>query len=118
MGRIDRADETKDGLIIYDYKTGKAPSRTEKRDIDQLYIYQWAAQEHLKEKVVGLKYWYLKEKDNQFLDEELASDEDIAKLKAELLSIMNRVVETIKYDRFKEEHKRAKEHKCDFEYLE
>ena len=118
VGRIDRADETKDGLIIYDYKTGKAPSRTEKRDIDQLYIYQWAAQEHLKEKVVGLKYWYLKEKDNQFLDEELASDEDIAKLKAELLSIMNRVVETIKYDRFKEEHKRAKEHKCDFEYLE
>jgi RecB family exonuclease len=118
VGRIDRADETANGLIIYDYKTGKAPSRTEKRDIDQLYIYQMAAQEHLKEKVVGLKYWYLKEKQDQFLEEELASGEEIGKLKEELLSLMNRVVDTIKYDKFKEEHESAKEHKCDFENLE
>ncbi len=118
VGRIDRADEQDGGLVIYDYKTGKAPNRSEKRDLDQLYIYQWAAQEYLKEKVSGLKYWYLKEPVNQFLEEDLASEKDIIKLKQELLTIMNRVVETIKYDRFKEEHKKAKEHKCEFEDLE
>lgn len=118
VGRIDRADEQDNGLIIYDYKTGKAPKKSEKRDLDQLYIYQWAAQEYLKEKVSALKYWYLKETDDQFFPEELASDEDIVKLKQELLTIMNRVVETVKYDNFKEEHKKAKEHKCEFEDLE
>ncbi|HYV33688.1 MAG TPA: ATP-dependent DNA helicase, partial [Candidatus Limnocylindria bacterium] len=118
VGRIDRIDESDNGLIIYDYKTGKMPSRTEKRDIEQLYIYQMAAQEYLKEKVTLLKYWYIKEKTNPFLEEELASANDIIKLKEELLGLMNRVVETIKYDRFKEEHQQAKDHKCDFETLE
>ncbi len=118
VGRIDRADQSREGIIIYDYKTGKAPSRTEKRDIDQLYIYQWAAQEYLNEKVVGLKYWYLKEKQDYFLEEELATQEELEKLKNELLSIMHRIVDTIKFDRFKEAHKHSKDHKCDFEYLE
>jgi DNA helicase-2/ATP-dependent DNA helicase PcrA len=118
VGRIDRADKTPQGLVIYDYKTGKLPKRSEKKDIDQLYIYQWAAQEYLKEKVAGLKYWYLQEKQKQFLEEELAPNEEVVKLKQELLELMNRVVETIKYDRFKEEHKTAGEHKCEFEDLE
>lgn len=118
VGRIDRADETPEGLLIYDYKTGKAPKRSEKRDIDQLYIYQWAAEEYLKEKVCGLKYWYLREKTEQFLEEELAGAEKISSLKIELTSLMNRITETIQHNLFKEEHKKAKEHKCDFELLE
>lgn len=118
VGRIDRADKTPQGLVIYDYKTGRLPKKSEKKDIDQLYIYQWAAQEYLKEKVIDLRYWYLQEKHKQFLTEELASAEDVVKLKHELLELMHRVVETIKFDRFKEEHKKTREHKCEFEDLE
>jgi DNA helicase-2/ATP-dependent DNA helicase PcrA len=118
VGRIDRADETPEGLVIYDYKTGKAPKRTEKRDIDQLYIYQWAAEEYLKEKVSGLKYWFLRENKDQFITEELANEQEISELKQGLLNLMERITQTIKYDLFKEEHKKTKEHKCDFINLE
>ena len=117
VGRIDRADSTPDGLLIYDYKTGKLPKKTEKRDLDQLYIYQWAAQEHLKEKVGGLKYWYLNSAE-QFLEEPLASPEELIKLKSELHNLMDKIVETVRYDRFAEEHARAKDHACDFAQLE
>ncbi len=117
VGRIDRADLNDQGLIIYDYKTGKLPKKSGKKDIDQLYIYQWAAQKYLKEKVVGLKYWYLQEKQKLFLEEELATPDDVIKLKQELLELMRLVVETIKFDRFKEEHKKVAEHKCEFENL-
>lgn len=116
VGRIDRADETKDGIIIYDYKTGKTPKKNEKKDIDQLYIYQWAAEEYLKEKVAGLKYWYLKE--NSFIVEDLADKEEIGKLKKELLELMDRIVDTIKYDTFKQAHLKTKPHDCQFEMLE
>lgn len=118
VGRIDRADLVDGGLLIYDYKTGKLPKKSDKKDIDQLYIYQWAAQEYLKERVVGLKYWYLQETKQPFLEEELSSPEGVLKLKQELLELMNRVVETIKFDRFKEEQKKTKEHKCEFLDLE
>ena len=118
VGRIDRADLTDGGLLIYDYKTGKLPKKSEKKDIDQLYIYQWAAQEYLKEKVVGLKYWYLQETVQPFLEETPATAEDIIKLKQELLDLMNRVVQTVKFDSFSEEHKKTKDHKCEFEVLE
>lgn len=118
VGRIDRADSQDDGLIIYDYKTGKTPNRSEKKDLDQLYIYQIAAQEYLKEKVIALKYWYLKEKENFFIEEKLATEKEISKLKQELLGLMNRVVETIKFDKFKEEHKNSKNHFCEFENLD
>ena len=118
VGRIDRADEDGKGLIIYDYKTGATPKKSEKKDIDQLHIYQWAVQEYLKEKVAVLKYWYLKDKENQFLTEELADTKQIAQLKGELLGIMHKVRETIKHDLFKEEHKNTKSHNCDFEHLE
>jgi DNA helicase-2/ATP-dependent DNA helicase PcrA len=118
VGRIDRADEAPEGLIIYDYKTGKKPRKSEKRDIDQLYIYQWAAQEYLKEKVSGLKYWFLRENEEQFLTEELADSEKINELKKELLSLMDKITKTIKFDLFKEEHEKCKDHNCEFEYLE
>ncbi len=118
VGRIDRADDSKEGLIIYDYKTGKQPKKNGKKEIDQLYVYQWAAQEYLKEKVVGLKYWYLSEKNGGFHEEELASSEEIEDLKKELLSLMLKIRETIKYDLFKEIHKNSPSHECEFLDLE
>ena len=80
VGKIDRADESDLGLVVIDYKTGKTPKilpRTQrgtgaKTDLDQLFVYQWAAEELLKQKVAALKYWYLK--DDQFKEEELADE--------------------------------------------
>jgi len=116
VGKIDRADETPAGLAIIDYKTGKAPKN--KTDIDQLHIYQWACQELLKQKVGSLKYWYLQSENDGFKEEELATTEEITDLKKRLSSTIEDIIETIKYDRFKELHAKIKDHKCEFEDLE
>jgi hypothetical protein len=115
-GKIDRADFTKDGLTILDYKTGKTPKKTDKKDLDQLYIYQWAAQEFLEEKVVGLKYWYLQEP--AFVEEELAKPEKIESLKEGLLEAMEKIVHTTKFDLFYEEDLKIANHDCEFRHLE
>ncbi len=117
-GKIDRADLLQDGrIMILDYKTSeKVPKKTDKDDLDQLYIYQWAAQEHLNEKVGGLAYWYLDE--NKFVQEEVAPEEKIAKLKNDLLETIEKIIYTIKYDLFKQEHDKLHDHHCEFENLE
>ncbi len=117
-GKIDRADLTASkGLEIVDYKTSeKIPKKTDKDNLDQLYVYQWAAQEFFGEKVTALKYWYLNE--NKFLEEEPAGDAELEQLKVRLLENIHRIVETIKYDKFKEAHDHAKEHNCEYEGLE
>lgn len=116
-GKIDRADISDGGLEIIDYKTSaKIPSKNDKDDLDQLRIYQWAAQEYLGEKVNNMCYWYLQ--DNKFLPEAVASKEEIEDLKKKLLTTIETIVETIKYDRFKELHQQTKEHKCVYEDLE
>ncbi len=115
VGKIDRADQLKNGLSIIDYKTGKTPKS--KGDIDQLYVYQWAAQEFLGEKVAWLKYWYLQ--DNHYATENLASEKEISTLKDRLLKIIEKIIDTIKYDKFKELHEKStKKHECEFENLE
>jgi DNA helicase-2/ATP-dependent DNA helicase PcrA len=114
VGKIDRGDEKEKGLEIIDYKTGKVPKS--KNDIDQLYVYQWAAQEYLNEKVISLKYWYLQE--NNFFEESPANSKQIAALKQKLLEIMSRIIHTTKYNLFKQEHTSLKDHKCEFETLE
>lgn len=113
-GKIDRADQTPQGVEILDYKTGK--TQKNKKDLDQLYIYQWAAEEYLQEKVTGLKYWYLQE--NVFIKEDLASPEEIAALKDRLLATIEKIVYVTKHDLFKEEHAKVHNHKCQFEFLE
>jgi DNA helicase-2/ATP-dependent DNA helicase PcrA len=115
-GKIDRADQEQNGVVIYDYKTGKKPKKTDKKDIDQLYIYQWAMEEYFQKKVVGLKYWYLQEQG--FAEEELASPEKIEKLKQELLETMEKIVHTTKYDLFKELDLKKQGHECKFRHLE
>ena len=117
VGKIDRADKSDGGLMIIDYKTGKVPKT--KKDIDQLYVYQWAAQDFLREKVNRLKYWYLQGEDGKdFVEEPTADEKEISRLKTELLEVMEKIVETTKYDRFKEEDEKLSHHDCAFSYLE
>jgi RecB family exonuclease len=114
VGKIDRADVKDGGLEIIDYKTGKTPKT--KSDIDQLYVYQWAAQEFLHLPVVNLKYWYLR--DNQFRAEPKADDKEILRLKSELLELTEKIAQTVKYDTFLEEDQKLTHHDCEFRYLE
>ena len=114
VGKIDRADLKDGGLEIIDYKTGKTPKS--KSDIDQLYVYQWAAQEFLRLPVKNLKYWYLR--DNQLREEARASDKEIIRLKAELLELIEKIIHTTKYDLFLEEDQKLSHHECEFRYLE
>ncbi|MDE2312057.1 MAG: ATP-dependent helicase [Patescibacteria group bacterium] len=115
-GKIDRADTAATGLQIVDYKTSeKIPAKNEKNDLDQLHVYQWAAEEFLGEKVSGLSYWYLQ--DNKFLNEDPAGQADIDKLKHRLLESIEKIIHTVKYDLFNEEHAKTKKHPCAFERL-
>jgi DNA helicase-2/ATP-dependent DNA helicase PcrA len=116
VGKIDRADVFQGGIRILDYKTGKQPKKSDKKDLDQLYIYQWAAQDFLHEKVTGLKYWFLLE--NETKEEPVADGGKIRDLEEKLLSSIEHIVEVTKYDLFKQEHNKARDHKCGFEFLE
>lgn len=115
VGKIDRADESPKGLIIIDYKTGKTPKT--KTDIDQLHVYQWAAEELLKQQVDSLRYWYLQSGNDGFKEESLASTDEINDLKKRLLATIESIIEAVKYDRFKELDKTIR-HECEFENLE
>ncbi|MCL5666712.1 MAG: ATP-dependent helicase [Patescibacteria group bacterium] len=117
-GKIDRADLLPSGgLKILDYKTSeKVPKKAAKDDLDQLYIYQWAAQEFLNEKVSELSYWYLNE--NKIVPEEIAPEEKIAKLKNSLFETIELINYTIEHDLFRQEHAKLRDHKCQYEGLE
>lgn len=114
-GKIDRADETPEGLAIVDYKTGKAPKSKGDEDLDQLLVYQLASQNFLGQKVRSLAYWYLE--GNEWRETSLATPEELLDLEARLLETIRKIVDTIKYDRFAEVHKEAGQHKCGFEEL-
>lgn len=118
VGKIDRADLTDNGGIeILDYKTSeKIPDKNGKDDLDQLYIYQWAAEEYLKERVDKMAYWYLQE--NKLLEESVANREKINKLKIRLLELIEKIIHTTKYDLFKQMHKSSSKHQCPYQNLE
>ncbi len=111
-GKIDRADAGEEGLDIIDYKTGRPPSGDKPGNIDQLRIYQWAAQDYLHEKVNSLGYWYLGS--NEVRTIPLASDEEIDKLKSSLLQTIEDIRHAITYDLFSDLHKKSKQHDCSF----
>jgi hypothetical protein len=48
----------------------------------------------------------------------LATPEEMKELQARLLKMAEKIIHTIKYDLFLEEHKNAKAHDCEFEHLE
>ncbi|HMQ01836.1 MAG TPA: UvrD-helicase domain-containing protein [Candidatus Doudnabacteria bacterium] len=115
-GKIDRADETKQGLMIIDYKTSeKAPSKTTGTDIDQLRIYQLACVESLHLPVTGLQYWYLVP--NEIVAVPLATPAELQELKAKLTETIEDIREVVKYDLFEQMHKKAKRHDCGFANL-
>jgi DNA helicase-2/ATP-dependent DNA helicase PcrA len=115
-GRIDRVDQNGDGSIdIIDYKTGQPRTKLEQVDRDQLLIYQWAAQEGLREKVTKLEYWYLENLD-QILPFK-GENEDIEKLKAKLLETIEDIVRVIQSNGFYEADLRHT-HSCKFRHLE
>jgi DNA helicase II / ATP-dependent DNA helicase PcrA len=116
-GKIDRADAVDGGLEIIDYKTSeKIPKKNEKNDLDQLLVYQWAAEEFLGEKVAKLGYWYIQAQ--KFLPEQAANKAQIEELKHRLLAVIEKIVDTVKYDAFKREHEKVKDHRCEFLDLE
>lgn len=114
-GKIDRADETPEGLAIVDYKTGKAPKSKGDEDLDQLLVYQLASQNFLGQKVKSLAYWYLE--GNEWRETPLASPDELMDLEERLLGTIRKIVDTIKYNRFTEAHKEAGQHKCGFEEI-
>ncbi|MFZ5391270.1 MAG: ATP-dependent helicase [Patescibacteria group bacterium] len=117
VGKIDRLDKTEQGLIIIDYKTGRLPSQGLKKvDKDQLIIYQIAAQEFLRTKVLGARYWYLVS--NQLSDVFLANQKEIDKLKAEYIEDIKIIEDTVKNNSFLAAHTKAPPHDCEFLELE
>lgn len=113
VGKIDRADVTAAGLAIIDYKTGQPQKRKGDEDVDQLRIYQWASEQEFGEKVQSLCYWYLEK--NEFVEVPVASTDELITLQENLLATMHEIRDAVKYDRFSELHKKAKQHNCNFE---
>ncbi len=110
-GKIDRADLENTGLDIIDYKTSeKVPKKPASKELDQLRIYQWAAQDFFKKSVQGLRYWYLVP--NQFVEVTPASDQEIIDLQARLLESIEEIRDAVKFDRFAELHKKSPAHEC------
>lgn len=114
-GKIDRIDEAKGGVVVYDYKTGGEPrSGLEKVDKDQLIIYQIAAEEFLREKVVDERYWYLEP--NKFSESFIATKEQIASLKEEYTEVIEEIINTVKNNTFTEADA-AHKHECKYQHL-
>jgi len=59
IGKIDRIDKIKGGVELIDYKTGKPKDKLEKRDKEQLLIYQIACEKALGLSPQKLSYYYL-----------------------------------------------------------
>jgi DNA helicase II / ATP-dependent DNA helicase PcrA len=112
-GKIDRADAGEVGLDIIDYKTSaQVPTKTSGSDLDQLRIYQWACEDFFHEKVSNLSYWYLVP--NKIVNSELATKEEIEQLKTKLVATIEDIREAVKYDLFKDLHKKSKQHTCSY----
>jgi len=109
VGRIDRVDETSEGIEIIDYKTGKPKISLSTDDRRQLVFYQIAAEEVLKEKVNSLKYYYLEDEKNPER-EFLAKEADKDKLKQRFLQN----IENIKDGQFKATPSEFVCKNCDF----
>jgi DNA helicase II / ATP-dependent DNA helicase PcrA len=116
-GKIDRADQTENGLRIIDYKTSeKVPTKADSNDVDQLRIYQWACAEFFQQPVAELQYWYLFP--NVVKDMALAKPEDIEKLKEKLLDTIEKIREAVQFDLFSQLHKKSKQHNCNYADLQ
>ena len=114
VGKIDRADDTPEGLVIIDYKTG-ASRKIDKVDKEQLLVYQWAAQEFLKEKVKDLQYWFLKERLEKVSF--LGTDKDLEKLKDDYEQTIAEIIDCTRHNAFGQLDSRIA-HECRYKELE
>lgn len=96
-GKIDRADDTPTGLLVVDYKTGP-PRGIYKVDRQQLLLYQWAAQDILREHVADLQYWFLW--DTLTKESFLGKPADLEKLQTEFLETVKDIIGAVKADSF------------------
>ncbi|MBN8555099.1 MAG: ATP-dependent helicase [Deltaproteobacteria bacterium] len=93
-GKIDRADQTKDGIVIIDYKTGKSKSNENAKDRKfadeslQLSIYALAAKEVLGWNLKELVLYYIY--DNQSLSS-TRTDKDLEVTKERILKIASQI---------------------------
>lgn len=128
VGKIDRIDAPLpnpspshgsgqgEGLTIIDYKTGETtPKKLEKVDRDQLIIYQIAAQEFLKEKIVNAMYWHLQP--NHLSDPFVATPAQMEKLREEYTETIDEIMHTVENDLFIAADAQAPRHDCKFEHL-
>ena len=97
VGKIDRAEETPEGLVIIDYKTG-ARRKIDKVEKEQLLIYQWAAEDFFKEKVADLQYWFLESGLEKVSF--VGGKKDVENLKADLLETIEAIIEACEKDSF------------------
>ncbi|MBI3626841.1 UvrD-helicase domain-containing protein [Candidatus Uhrbacteria bacterium] len=112
-GQIDRIDPLPDGTVeIIDYKTGNVPKddNLDKDKKEQLWIYQIAASEILKEKVSKLTYYYLEE--NKAISF-LGKPEDLTGLQEDIVG----VIERIKKGEFAPTPSVIKCNNCDFKEI-
>lgn len=88
-GKIDRIDETPEGVRIIDYKTGSAKEKLNAQDKEQLLIYQLAAEDVFGLQPSELTYCYLEEnKTISFL----GTEKDRERIKEKI----TKTIETIK----------------------
>jgi len=93
-GKIDRIDETPEGIVLLDYKTGRAKEKIISQEKEQLLIYQIAAEEVFNLQPKELAYYYLE--DNKKISF-LGSEQDKQKLKEKI----KETIEAIRSSDFK-----------------
>jgi len=89
-GFIDRIDKDGEDYIIWDYKTSKTPiSENELRKDFQLLIYDMAVQELFGKRPKQVGLWFLRPNKKVVIE---PNDEDIQKIKDEILQTINRIM--------------------------
>ncbi|MBI2042389.1 MAG: UvrD-helicase domain-containing protein [Candidatus Nealsonbacteria bacterium] len=92
-GKIDRIDETADGVLLIDYKTGSARDKISAEEKEQLLIYQLAAEDVFGLRPTGLVYHYLEENKKIAF---VGSEQDRVKIKEKIA----KTIEAIKASDF------------------
>ncbi len=89
IDRIDRVEHNgKLGVAIVDYKTGNVPKSERDLEREQLYLYQMAIEETMRESPIALRYYYL---DAQKQFEFIGTKEEITAVRERMLGTMDAI---------------------------
>lgn len=108
-GKIDRVDQTEEGLELIDYKTGAAKDKLSSDHKWQLLIYQLAAEQILKIKPARLTFYYLMEGQSRSF---LGTEKELQRAQDKLIQTINQ----IKQSHFEAKPGRHCQH-CDFRLI-